>query len=125
MNIEQFVTTAAEHERQTFDWGEIVWLDSQDLTGTDSLTVGEVTIYPGEKNSEHYHPNCDESLYLLSGELEHSIGDETASLEAGELIHIPEGARHRATNTGSEDAVAVIVYDTGRREVEFVDADAE
>lgn len=125
MDIAQYVTTDAEQDRQSFDWGEIVWLDSGELTGTDSLTVGKVTIDAGERNAEHYHPNCDESLYLLSGELEHTIGDEAATLTAGDLIHIPEGERHRATNTGSEDAVAVIAYDTGTRDVEFVDADAE
>lgn len=125
MAIEQLVTTADEREQQTFDWGEITWLDSGDLTGTDSLTVGEVTISPGERNAEHAHPNCDESLYLLSGELEHTIGDEATTLSAGDLIHIPEGEPHRATNTGDEDAVAVIAYDTGSREVEFVDAESE
>lgn len=125
MEIEQLVTTQAEHEQQTFDWGEIIWLDSHDLTGTDSLTVGKVTIYPGERNAEHYHPNCDESLYLLSGELEHTIGEDATTLTAGDLIHIPKAERHQATNTGSDDAVAVIVYDTGTRAVEFVDAVAE
>lgn len=125
MDIEQLVTTETEHQRETFDWGEIVWLDSRDLTGSDSLTVGKVTIEPGAQNSEHYHSNCDESLYLLAGELEHTRGDEAATLTAGDLIHIPAGDRHQATNTGSEDAVAVIVYDTGTREVSFVDADSE
>jgi quercetin dioxygenase-like cupin family protein len=125
MGIDQLVTTAATHDHLTFDWGEITWLDSHDLTGTDTLTVGKVTIYAGERNGKHYHPNCDESLYLLSGELKHTIGDESVTLTAGDLIHIPEGERHRATSTGSEDAVAVIVYDTGTREAEFVDADTE
>jgi quercetin dioxygenase-like cupin family protein len=125
MGIDQLVTTAATHDHQTFDWGEIAWLNSHDLTGTDTLTVGKVTIYAGERNGEHYHPNCYESLYLLSGELEHTVCDESVTLTAGDLIHIPEGERHRATSTGSEDAVAVIVYDTGTREAEFVDADTE
>jgi quercetin dioxygenase-like cupin family protein len=57
--------------------------------------------------------------------IEHTVGDAVTSLTAGDLIHIPEGERHRATNTGSEDAVAVIAYDTGRREVEFLDAESE
>ena len=125
MAIDQFVTTEETQHHQTFDWGEIAWVDSHDLTGTDSLTVGKVTIYPGERNGEHYHPNCDESLYLLSGELEHTIGEEATTLTEGDLIHIPKGERHRAENTGSEDAVAVIAYDTGTREVEFVGADGE
>ena len=125
MTIEQLVTTATDHQQETFNWGEIDWLDSHDFTGTDSLTVGKVTIYPGERNSEHFHPNCDESLYVLSGELEHTIENESTKLLEGELIHIPRGKRHRASNTGTRDAVAIIVYDTGFREVEFVDGDSE
>ena len=125
MDIDQFVTTAEEQTTREFNWGTINWLDSAELTGTGSLTVGEVTIYRGEQNTEHYHPNCDESLYLLSGELEHSIGSEARTLTPGDLIHIPAGDRHQATSTGSEDAIAVIVYDTGERDVEFVDADSE
>jgi quercetin dioxygenase-like cupin family protein len=123
MNIDSLVTTTATQDRQTFDWGEILWLDSAELTTSDSLTVGKVTIYPDEQNDEHCHPNCDESLYLRSGELEHTVGDESITLTPGDLIHIPEGERHRATNTGSDDAVAVIVYDTGTRDVEFVNAE--
>ena len=123
MDIDSLVSTSATQDRQTFDWGEITWLDSAELTAGDSLTVGEVTVYPSEQNAEHRHPNCNESLYLRSGELEHSIGDEVTTLTQGDLIHIPEGERHRATNTGTDDAVAVIVYDTGTRAVEFVDAE--
>ena len=125
MNIDALVTTDGNQDRQVFDWGEIVWLDSQDHTGTDALTVGKVTIRPDKRNAEHYHPNCDESLYLLWGELEHTIGEEATTLTAGDLIHILEGDRHQATNTGSEDAVAIIVYNTGTRDIEFVDADSE
>lgn len=125
MAIDEHVTRADGADRQTFEWGEIVWLDSAELTGNEALTVGEVTIYAGEANGEHYHPNCDEALYLLSGRLRHTLGDEETVLEAGDLLHIPEGERHRAENVGEEDAVAVIAYDTGRREAVFVDGDGE
>lgn len=123
MNIEQLITTGESHRRNEFPWGEIVWIDGEELTGTDTLTVGQVTFHPGAENREHYHPNCDESLYLLSGTLKHTLGDEAATLEAGDLIHIPSGEPHQGINVGDEDAVAVIVYDTGSREVIFADED--
>jgi PAS domain S-box-containing protein len=80
------VTRADGADRQTFEWGEIVWLDSAELTGNEALTVGEVTIYAGEANGEHYHPNCDEALYLLSGELTHTLGEEETVLQPGDLV---------------------------------------
>lgn len=125
MAIERLVTTGDEQETVEFDWGTIVWADNKELTGEDTLTVGKVTIEPGEENSEHYHPNCDESLYLLSGELTHTLGDEEAVLEAGDLIHVPAGEPHQGINTGEEDAVAVICYDTGSREFSLVDEAAD
>ncbi|MCU4975483.1 cupin domain-containing protein [Halobacteria archaeon AArc-m2/3/4] len=124
MGIDRLVTTAADQRTVEFDWGTIVWRDSAELTGTDSLTVGTVTIEPGAHNAEHVHPNCDEALHLCSGELRHSVGDESVELEAGDLVHIPRGEPHQAWNEGDEEAVAVIVYDTGERTVEFVDEDA-
>lgn len=125
MAIEQLVTTSETQETVEFDWGTIVWADSKELTGEDTLTVGKVTIEAGERNSEHYHPNCDETLYLLSGVLTHTLGDEEIVLEPGDLIHIPEGEPHQGINEGDEDAVAIICYDTGSREFTLVDEDAD
>ena len=121
MAIEQLVTTGEEQEIVEFDWGKIVWTDSKELTGEDSLTVGKVTIKVGEQNSEHYHPNCDEALYLLSGELTHTLGDEETLLQPGDLIHIPKSEPHQGINNGDKDAVAVICYNTGSREFTLTD----
>lgn len=123
MAVERLVTTGEEQETLDFEWGTIVWADSEELTGEDTLTVGEVTIEPGRRNSEHYHPNCDEALLLRSGELRHTLGDEEALLEPGDLIHVPKGEPHQAVNDGDEDAIAVICYDTGSREFTPVDGD--
>lgn len=121
MSIDDYVTRGDERDAETFDWGEIVWLDSSDLTAGDGLTVGEVTFYPGAANDEHRHPNCEESLYVLAGELEHSLGDETTTLERGDLLHIPADVPHRARNVGDGEAVAIIAYDTGERSVQFTE----
>lgn len=119
MTIGELVTKAADRKTESFSWGEIEWFDSHDISGRDALTMGEVTIEPGEHNAEHVHSNCDEALLLLTGRLEHSIEDEETTLTAGDLLHIPRGKRHQARNPGSEDATAIIAYDTGEREFEL------
>ena len=83
--------------------------------------MGKVTIRAGEANPEHRHPDCDEALYLLEGRLEHTIGGESVTLSAGDLLHIPAGEPHSAVNDGDSDAVAVITYDTGERGFELVE----
>lgn len=114
--LTRYVVRSSEVEPKKFDWGEITWLDSAELTGSETLTVGIVTIHPGMSNPEHYHPNCDETLLLLEGELVHTIGDESFTLGPGDLIHIPIGVRHRAKNTGDVPAKMVVSYNTGRRQ---------
>ena len=125
MAIETHVTTTDEQRTLEFDWGTIVWAASNELTGQDALTVGRVTIEAGKRNSEHYHPDCDETLYLLEGELTHTLGDESVTLEPGDCIHIPAGEPHQGINDGDVDAVAVISYDTGSRDAVFEDGDGE
>lgn len=120
MTIETLVTRPDTQDRETFAWGEITWVDSGTLTASDSLTVGRVTINAGASNPEHRHPNCEEALYLLEGELDHWIGEERVHLTTGDCLHIPVGKPHRARNTGDEPAIAVIAYDTGSRGFEPV-----
>lgn len=115
--LHRYVTRLNEVGAKEFEWGQISWLDSAELTGSETLTVGLVYIYPGKNNPEHYHPNCDETLFLLEGELIHTLGDEEYRLQAGDLIHIPQGVRHRATSVGVTPAKMIVSYNTGRREV--------
>ena len=68
------------------------------------------------KNFKHQHPNCDEVLYLLEGELEHSLGGETYHLVAGTAIHIPEGVSHDAMNRGNVIARMLVAYSEADRQ---------
>lgn len=100
-----------------FTWGRITWLHNGD-TGAGGLTVGEVVINSGQCNPVHAHPNCEEVLYLISGELDHTCGDEgTYHLTPGMSIRIPAGIKHNATCTSDEPARMVVAYDSAYREM--------
>lgn len=114
--LRQVVVRAGETATEPFDWGEITWLDNAEITGSETLTVGRVTIRAGQANPEHYHPNCDEVLFVISGNLEHSLDGAWHHLAPGDIIHIPCGAKHQGKNTGSVDAEVLVTYNTGRRE---------
>lgn len=114
--LRQHVVRAGETAAEPFDWGEITWLDNAEITGSETLTVGRVTIKAGHANPEHYHPNCDEVLYVISGALEHSLDGAWFHLEPGDMIHIPLGARHQGKNNGQVDVEVLVTYNTGRRE---------
>ncbi len=123
MAIEDYVTRGATAATDSFEWGQIEWLDGADVTAGGGLSVARVTIEAGEHNSPHRHPTTEEALYLVSGEIDHWLGstDEFVSLEPGDLFHVPSGEPHGATTTGEEAAVMIVAYDSAERDIEFVE----
>ena len=106
----------AEQQQAAEPWGSICWLASRQLTGCPGLTVGRVVIRCGEHNPRHSHANCQEVLYLLTGRLEHAVGDAWVTLEAGDTLVMHRGVPHYARSVGAMDAEMIVVYDTGDRQ---------
>jgi len=99
------------------DWGQLQWFAGHALGNSERLTVGECTIYPGQENPLHSHPNCEEILHVLAGELEHTADGERYRLTAGDTITIPPGVRHNARNVGQTNAVMTVVYSSAERQM--------
>jgi len=115
--MDRKVVDSADVPTQEFAWGKIAWLHNGE-TGAEGLTVGEVIINPGQANAVHAHPNCEEVLYLISGELEHTCGDEGPyHLKPGMSIRIPKGVRHNAHCTSAEPARMLVAYSSAYRQV--------
>lgn len=98
-------------------WGMMQWLCSGRQLADTQMTFGYVEINPGAHNPLHLHPNSDEVLYLLDGELDHRLGDVAYILQPGMSIHIPQGVEHNATNTSQRVARMVVAYPTGDRQI--------
>lgn len=108
----------AEGDRTEFDWGSITWLQSGGFSGSEETTLGEVVIKSGMSNPMHTHGNCEEVLYLLEGELDHTCGDEQPyHLTPGGSICIQRGIPHNATCTSECDARMVVAYSSAFREM--------
>ena len=103
----------------TEKWGRLTWLASQQIGNARDLTLGHVIIKPGESNPRHCHPNCEEVLYLMTGRLVHSVGEDTITAAAGDVFTVGTGIYHQATNTGSEDAHMIVAYSQGKREMQI------
>jgi quercetin dioxygenase-like cupin family protein len=112
------IRSLAEQPAVDTGWGAITWLVSgEEMPGAEQ-TLGVVTIAPGQQNPLHAHPNCEELLYVVSGECEHKLGEETYNLKPGSVIRIPRGIRHRARCTSGEPLVAVISFSAPDRRTE-------
>ena len=99
------------------DGYRIKWLFSGQTAPGAEQTLGYVVIEPGAKNPLHAHPNCEEVLYLISGELEHSLDGAVYRLGPGDAIRVPAGAKHDAKSVGTEPAAMVVCYSVPNREM--------
>ena len=116
--IHPAVTGAGQGEHLSFDWGHITWTVSRSLGNSQAMTFGLVTIKAGQANPRHRHPNCDEILHVLAGQIEHSLGDERFVMNAGDTVSIPQGVFHNARSLGAQDAQMVICFSSADRETE-------
>ncbi len=118
----EFVRSLADPENiQQMAWGHIAWLAGKSGASGVEQTFGVVTILPGKRNPLHLHPNCEEILYVVSGECDNRLGDEVFHLTPGTAIRIPRETPHWARCTSSEPLVAVISFSSPERQVVNLD----
>ncbi len=115
------VTLATDTPADSFPWGAIRWLHNSVINESAEQTFGEVFINPGGQNPPHYHPNCEEILYVLSGTCTHTYGDESYELGPGDSIIVPEGVVHHAINKGWEPIRAIISFSSADRQTVFLE----
>jgi quercetin dioxygenase-like cupin family protein/type 1 glutamine amidotransferase len=100
---------------ERYSWGELQWFASRALGDSASTTLGRATIYPGQSNPLHRHPNCEEVLHVLEGRISQQVGDEKYELRAGDTVVVPQGVLHSTRNIGTSNAVVLIAYPTADR----------
>jgi mannose-6-phosphate isomerase-like protein (cupin superfamily) len=86
------------------------WFDV--LQTSDGCQTAMMTLDPGESSGEmtNEHPQSEQILLVLDGDVEAEVGDETAALTAGDVVIVPRKAPHRFTNRGERKAVTFNVY---------------
>ncbi len=109
-------------EASEYPWGWIRWVMNAQIDPAAEMTLGVVYIKPHQENPLHQHPNSAEFLHVLEGSCEHLVGREWVKLKTGDTVRIPQGVPHRA-RTGDEACRAVIVYNTGTRQMVEVKAE--
>lgn len=113
--------TPEDVESLSFDWGVLKFLNAPDVTGSERFSAGVVKLEPGKGHERHTHPDSDEILYVLRGEGEQEVGDESRRIEAGDLVFVPEGVEHGTVNAGWEPLLLLAVYAPPGPEAELRD----
>lgn len=68
------------------------------------LDVTETEADPGFNVGLHLHKRHADSFYVLEGELEFLVGDETVRAGPGTFVSVPPGVVHAFTNPGPDRA---------------------
>ncbi len=118
---------SSEIEREQLDWGEMGWVSHPSSTQSKVLTVMEVTLGPGGGHNFHKHPDQEEVISVVSGEIEQWLETEKMILKPGDSIFIKPNIIHASFNTGSQPAKLAVVLGpcVGATGYEVVDVSGE
>ena len=86
-------------------WFEVLQTTDRSQTAVMMLKPNQST---GEQAESHKH--SQQMLLLIEGELLAEIDGERGNLNAGEVVVIPPGVKHKFTNNGNAPAVTFNVY---------------
>src|SRR5215475_10478692 len=109
-------------KRYYFDVG----LGSVCLSGADTggaYCLLEVSLAPGMAVSRHTHTCEDEVYFVLAGELEVTVADETFVLQPGDTLLAPRDISHELRNSGNTTNHYLLVFSPSGFE-EFIMATA-
>jgi quercetin dioxygenase-like cupin family protein len=98
-------------------------LQRHDLSasGREVIQV-RVDLEPGVAFPQHKHPG-EEIVYVLEGSLEYRVaGQPAVTLNAGDVLFIPNGAAHAVTNVGAGKGseLATYIVEKGKPLLTFV-----
>lgn len=99
----QFISAAAA-QRETLSWGTLGWVCRPAATGAANLVVIEVTLDPGHGHNFHKHPDQEEAIYVLDGEVEQWLREEKQLLYPGDAVFIPPDVVHASFNVSANPA---------------------
>lgn len=109
-------------DREQLDWGVLGWL-SRPAVGAQQLTVIEVELKPGAGHNFHKHPDQEEVIYVVDGEVEQWLDRQKQVLRPGDSIFIGADVVHASFNVGSQPArlLAILGPCVGEGGYELVD----
>lgn len=118
---------SADTPPEVLDWGQLRWMSSPPATGAKDLTVIEVNITPGNGHDFHKHPDQEEVIYVISGDVEQWLDTDKRVLGPGDSVFIGADVVHASFNIGNTDVklIAILGPCVGEAGYELVDVAGE
>jgi quercetin dioxygenase-like cupin family protein len=120
MSHPQRFVTKAEALKEEYKGRTNYWLCRPGVTEAKALQVCEATLPAGEGHGFHTHPELEEMIYVLQGEVEQWVEQENRLLKAGESAHIPAGVVHATFNASGADATILAILSPGASQGPFM-----
>lgn len=118
--------TEAEAMKEDFKGRTNFWMCRPEITNAKDLQICRAVLPPGEGHGFHHHPELEEVIYVLQGEVEQWVGTEKQVLKVGEVAHMSAGVVHATFNVTNHDAVILAILSPGSCEGPFmVDVSSE
>ncbi len=87
-----------------------VQIVSSENAPESKVSITRVTMQPGAESPRHRHENAEQTWLVEYGEATLLLADnETAPLQAGDVIRTPAGDIHGITNTGRSEFVYLTI----------------
>jgi len=84
-------------------------LTGDDTGGAYSLTEFTIAAPPAPGPPVHIHGTGSEAAYVLEGEVELRLEDQTVKASAGAAIFVPKGTTHNVSNAGPGTAKILVI----------------
>ena len=100
----------------------MVHLGAGDTDGAFCLLIDHPPA--GWRLPAHLHHGSAETIHILDGEFEMSVGGQTSRLAAGSVIHIPADVVHEGRNVGERLGSRIVIFSPAGMENFFLEAGA-
>ena len=119
--------SSAEVKREKLEWGSLAWFSSPTASNAKDLVVLEVTLSPEGGHNFHKHPQQEELIYVIEGEIEQWIDRDKRMLQPGDSAFIGSGVVHASFNVSGQNAklLAILGPCIGSEGYELVDVAAQ
>jgi pimeloyl-ACP methyl ester carboxylesterase/quercetin dioxygenase-like cupin family protein len=100
-------TTPRNSREGPFGHVDVRWIVGPE-TGARLLSFGQSTYPCGVTHPNHYHPNAEEVVIVVSGRGTQNVGRDSLDLGPGDICFIPRNTPHRITGTSEEEDLVIL-----------------
>ncbi len=96
------------------EWGDLGWVVHPGTEpAANNLTLLDVVIEPGNGHAFHKHPNQQEAIYVVEGEVEQWLEESHRVISVGDAVFIPADTVHASFVAADAPTAAHLVVVLG------------